>query len=89
MGRRGGGRREDGEMLKEQKPERDAEGRKSGFGEEIEKRRAWKGAQRMIRSSEGQGGADKQGEEGKKRWKKGKCMKKKGIRMSREETHAS
>lgn len=76
MVRRGGGGRKDGEMLKAQKPEKDAEGRKSGFGEEIEERRAWKGAQRTIRSSEGQGGADKQGEEGKKRWKIGKCVKK-------------
>lgn len=35
------------------------------------------------------GGADKQAEEEKKRWKRGKCMKKRGIRMRGLEPQSS
>lgn len=62
MGRREEGMRVEGNQR---------EGGKSGFGKQIEGKRAWKGTQRMIRRSRNRGGADKQAEEGKKRWKEG------------------
>lgn len=57
---------------------------KSGMEKKIEKRGAWKGAERTIRSSEGQRGADKKREAGKRRSKKGNVSRKR-IRMRRVE----
>lgn len=57
-------------MLKKQKLWRDVE-KNAEWKKKIEKRGARKGAKRTIRSSEGQRGADKRREAGKRSRKKG------------------
>lgn len=78
----GRGRRKEEEY---EKRRRSGEGcEKADWKRRLRKEAHGKEQRGTIRSSEGQGGADKTREEGKRRWKKGKCRKKKGIRVRRE-----